>query len=45
MSNNAVNRVRRYFTWASVAVKVDSLYKKVLKTNAMQKIIEGTKAA
>ncbi|SDE96313.1 Glycosyltransferase involved in cell wall bisynthesis [Mucilaginibacter pineti] len=45
MSINALNRVKRYFTWANVAVKVDALYKKVLRNTTLQRTIEETKAA
>jgi glycosyltransferase involved in cell wall biosynthesis len=46
MSENSLIRVKRYFTWMSVASKVNELYRSVLKVRAGQKgLVESIKAA
>jgi D-inositol-3-phosphate glycosyltransferase len=36
LSENALRRVRRYFTWGNVAEKVDALYKNILNAKLMK---------
>jgi glycosyltransferase involved in cell wall biosynthesis len=38
LSSNAINRVNTYFTWASVAGKVSSLYQQIIETAIKNKL-------